>query len=201
MKILSTNHGTDGGLARSCSLCKVYWITTVRSAWHGRRSLIYREHTDFHASLESALDAAEVQRKPGAAFLLRELPALFFPCDYGGSRLSRTSGVVLVEVNTQQPLARFGAVSVLRLDRASLGELFASGGEDVMVFESGPDMPVLACAPRMWISSAVSRAHRLQWREVPKAAAWDLSHIESLRMRFDQQVRAMRLASKAAQGA
>ena len=189
MKNYLENTGPARDVVRACTICKVYWITTVRSAWGGRRSICYESAKSFHPSLETAIDAAESMRTRGSAFVIHELPALYLPLESVMGRRPSRRGLVVVEVNTEAPLACCGTVAIDTLEAQPIADMFQIRGGDFTTLEASSDMPVLAGDLRQWVSSAYGVRYMLSWSEIVKAVAWDLSHIESLCMRLSQQVR------------
>jgi hypothetical protein len=183
-------------VVRACTICKVYWITTVRSAWGGRPSVCYESAKSFHPSFEAARDAAECMRTRGSAFVIHERPALYLPFEtVPGDRLNRR-GMAVVEVNTDAPFARCGADALYTLDALPISDMFQAKGDDFTTLETVSDMPVLAGDLQRWYSTAGRARYGLGWSEVPLKGAWDFSHLESLHMRLSQQVRDFRRCAK-----
>jgi hypothetical protein len=189
MKNYLENTGPARDVVRACTICKVYWVTTVRSAWGGRRSICYESAKSFHPSLEAAVDAAESMRARGSAFVIHELPALYLPFESVVGRRPSRRGLVVVEVNTETPLACCGTVAIDTREAQPIADMFLIRGSDFTTLEAASDMPVLAGDLRQWVSSACGVRSMLGWSEIVKATDRDLSHIESLCMRLSQQVR------------
>jgi hypothetical protein len=163
--------------ARTCMICKLYWALTRRSTRGGGASLSYLGAGSFHGTLESALSSIESARTRGSRFELHEIPALFFP-----------SGLVVAEVNTNSPFASCGTLAVTDPNLISIGDQFTLGRGDFAVMEAPAELPALKREMLAWRSNVVGPGFKLDWNEIP-SRPWDLTHIRSLRMRLDQQVR------------
>ncbi len=174
--------------ARTCTLCKLYWSLTRRSTRGGGASLSYLGAGSFHATLESALSSIESARTRGSSFELHEIPALFFPSDTRLRSLHRACGLAVAEVNTNSPFASCGALAVTDPSLISIGDQFVLSRGEFAVMEAPAELPSLKREMLAWRSTAVGPGFKLDWNEIP-SRRWDLSHIRSLRMRLDQQVR------------
>lgn len=191
MKHYTENKGFCSDIARTCVACRVYLALTVRTTKGGGTSVSYCGAGSFHATLESALSSVESARTRGSRFELRELPALYFSSDTRGSSLHRSRGLVVAEVNTHAPFAKCGALSLSESSMVGIGDQFVVRGEHIAVMEGPAELPGLKSELVAWRSISFGPGFKLSWRELPPKK-WDLSHLKSLRMRLDQQVRNLR---------
>jgi hypothetical protein len=60
-----------------------------------------------------------------------------------------------------------------------------------MVRKTMVDMPALVGPLQAWKSRSRGLRHSLDWGCINRAVSVDLSHLESLRMRLDQQIRGL----------
>jgi hypothetical protein len=88
-------------------------------------------------------------------------------------------------------MATHGAVSLDRLDVRSVIAQFTRSPADLLARQTDIDMPVIAGPFRAWQSYSTSPRKALGWKCVNTAVKFDMSHLESLCMRFRQQVRSM----------
>jgi len=193
MNNYTENIGFCSDFARNCMTCSVYLALTVRTTKGGGTSVSYFGANSFHPTLERALSSVESTRTRGSRFELREIPALFFQSDTRGMSLHRARGLVVAEVNTLKPFASCGALSLSESSMASVGDQFVLQGENFSVMEAPAEVAGLKRDLLAWRSISMGPGYKLGWRELaPKQ--WDLSHLRSLRMRLDQQVRNMQSA-------
>lgn len=183
MHLINTNDRFNGYQASGCTLCKYYWLATMGAAGGSYETV--------HASRSAACTQAELNRGRGIRFCLIEMPALFFPCDDGTGSVLRAAGLLITEDKNWSPMAVHGTVSVQRLDVRSIVSQFIREPESLMVRKSVVDMPALAGPLQAWQSRSKGVRDPLDWRCINRAVAIDLSHLESLQMRLDQQIRGM----------
>lgn len=183
MRRFCTNDVFNGYQASGCALCKYYWLATMGAAGGSYETV--------HDSRSAACSQAELNRGRGIRFCLIEMPALFFPCDDGTGCVLRAAGLLITEDRSWSPMAVHGAVSVQRPDVRSIISQFVRAPENLMVRKSGVDMPALVGPLQAWQSRSRGARRRLDWHCINRAVAVDLSHLESLQMRLDQQIRGM----------
>jgi len=181
MQQITTNDSFNASRITGCTLCKYYWLARLGAAQGGTESV--------HASRFAALAHAEATRARGIRFVLIEMPALFFPCDVHQLRIGSEAGLVLTEARGWAPMAVHGAASLSSLDVRSVLARFTRAPEQLLACKAGADMPALVSPLQAWRSRAVGIRQTLKWESVNRRVAFDLSHLESLRMRFDQQIR------------
>jgi hypothetical protein len=189
---ISTNDAFNGFHASACTLCRYYLLAT-HPPRGGARSTV-------HVSRTAAIRHAEISRARGVRFTLIEMPALFFSCDRHQPSLLGSSGLLITESTNCAPMAAHGAVSIDRLDVRSIIAQFLRQPERLFVRRTEADMPALCGPLRAWSSESIGSRRPLAWCCVNKCVAFDLSHLESLRMRLDQQIRNLNAASVASHG-
>lgn len=188
MKNFTESTELQRGFARACITGKLYWALTVRTTAGGKTSLSYSGAASIHDTLEGALSWIEGARTRGSRFELREIPALYFPPDLRRGNLHRRRGLVVAEVNSNAPFATCGAMSLNTPDLFSVGDQFTARGTDFCAMEAPAEIPGLEGELLAWRSRVFYSRYKLRWSQIP-GAQWDLSHIQSLRMRLDQEVR------------
>lgn len=184
MRPINTNDPFNALHVTGCTLCKYYWLAKLAGSARGTDTV--------HATRNAAIGAAEASRTRGARFMIMEAPALFFSCDDDSHRLRGSQGLLVTELRSFAPMATHGAVSLARLDIRSVIAQFTRSPAQLFAQQSDADMPVLVGSLRAWQSYSVSPRHLLGWKCVNAAVAIDTSHLESLCMRFSQQVRQLR---------
>ena len=184
MRSINTSDLFNAFLVTDCTLSKYYWLAKLAGSARGTDSV--------HASRLTAIAAAEEARTRGARFMIIESPALFFSCDDGTNRLRGSQGLLVTEHRSFTPMATHGAVSLERLDVRSVIAQFTRSPTDLLARQTDIDMPVIAGQFRAWRSYSTSPRKPLGWKCVNPAVKFDTSHLESLRMRFSQQVRSLR---------
>ena len=178
---------------RACGMCKYYFLVLHRRGQSRRVGA----HS-FPSSYE-AREWAESARESVSRFTLIELPALFFHVDDGSGRAQYSEGLLIADTATWRPLAKFGAAALDDLSVRSVMAQFErpSEGRDGLMrrYKTSIDMPALIRPLRAW-GSRKPRTQKsttpLDWRVENAAVAIDTSHIESLCMRFAQQIRWLR---------
>lgn len=183
MRLISTNDGFNAYRASGCTLCKYYWLATLGAPGGSYETL--------HASRGEACARAELDRDRGIRFCLIEMPALFFPCDDGSGSVLGAAGLLITEERGWSPMAVHGAVSVQRPDVRSIVSQFVRDPENLVVRRTSVDMPALVGPLRAWNSRSKGPRRPLDWHCINRAVAIDLSHLDSLRMRLDQQIRGL----------
>ena len=196
MKNFTESTELHRGFARACITGKLYWGVTIRTTAGGKASLSYSGAASFHHTLEGALSWIESARTRGSRFELREVPALYFPPDLRRGNLHRGRGLVVAEVNSNAPFATCGAMSLNTLDLFSVGDQFTARGADFCAMEAPAEIPGLGGELLAWRSRVFSSRYKLRWSQIA-GVQWDLSHIQSLCMRLDQEVRNTRDAAAA----
>jgi hypothetical protein len=181
MQQIATNDPLNASCITGCTLCKYYWLARLGTAQGGSESV--------HASRFAALAHADATRARGMHFVLVEMPALFFPCERQQLQIGSEAGLLLTEGRVLAPMAVHGAVSLSSLGVRSVLAQFARAPEQLRAFKTGADMPALVLPLQAWRSRSVGIRRPLKWECVNRRVAFDLSHLESLRMRFDQQIR------------
>lgn len=181
MDAINTNDPINALHVTGCALCKYYWLAKLGGRGRGAVS--------HHQSILSAVARAESGRTRGARYTLIELPALVFNLGDGHDGLRGARGLVVSESQTLTPMSVHGAVSLERLDVRSVIAQFTRSPASLLALRAEGDMPVLAGPLRAWRSHSVASRKALEWRCVNRNVGADLSHLESLRMRFDQQIR------------
>lgn len=192
MQLVHTNDSFNGFHASGCTLCKCYWLATLGGPDRAMESV--------HASRGTACGHAELARGRGVRFLLAEIPALFFPCDDERRSVYGSAGLVITETMRFDPMSVHGAVSLARLDVRSVIAQFVREPSRLFVRRTSADMPALAGPLRAWKSRSRGVRQPLDWECANRRISVDLSHLESLRMRLDQQVRALAGTEAAAEG-
>lgn len=193
MQLIHTNDSFNGFHASGCTLCKCYWLATLGGPDGATESV--------HAARGTACGHAELARGRGVRFLLAEIPALFFPCDDDHRSVYGSAGLVITETMRADPMSVHGAVSVVRLDVRSIIAQFVREPSRLFVRRTTADMPALAGPLRAWKSKSRGARKPLDWECANPSISVDLGHLESLRMRLDQQVRALVGAAASPRGA
>lgn len=186
---------------RACGMCKYYFLVLHR------RGQSRRAGAHSFPSSREAREWAESARESVSRFTLIELPALFFHVDDGSGRAQHSEGLLIADTATWRPLAKFGAAALDDLAVRSVTAQFErpsesrreswreSRSELLRRYKTSVDMPALIRPLRAW-SSRKPRMRKtttpLDWRVENGAVAIDTSHIESLCMRFAQQIRWLR---------
>jgi hypothetical protein len=178
---------------RACGMCK-YYLLSLR-----RRGQSRRVGVGYFASNQEARAWAESVRESVSSFTLIEMPALFFHVDDGTGRAQHSEGLLIADTATWRPLAKFGAAALDDLSVRSVMAQFErpseSRSELLLRYKTSIDMPALIRPLRAW-GSRKPRTQKsttlLNWRVENGAVAIDTSHIESLCMRFAQQIRWLR---------
>jgi hypothetical protein len=181
MQPISSNDPFNAYRVAGCTLCKYYWLARLGSVRSGVETV--------HESRFAAVAHAESTRTRGVRFTLVEMPALFFGCEAGDGRIGAVDGLMITESRQWAPMAAHGAVSLTRLDVRSVVASFLRDPASLLVRRTTSDMPVLVAPFHAWQSRSLGSRRALQWDCVNRKVAIDLSHLETLRMRFDQQVR------------
>jgi hypothetical protein len=152
---------------RACRPIKLYYLVRGRNAWRKCWTNVYLADQSFHLSLQGAKTAAEVRRKQGSTWTIKELPACAFH--------SKKRTLLVSQINTLRPLEAFcGASAGLR--GSSLFSIAVSfrppKADSVVRFLT----PVMDFSPptdnfRIFRSRSRGGTTALSWRELEPIAA------------------------------